>query len=82
MQVLPQFSMEEKDKPEEKSNRWVLYSIDKEVKSELKIYAYRNDTQIGKVVNEILKDWIDKHKNEPFEKWLNKQNANKNEEQA
>lgn len=49
------------DKKKKQANRWVLYGISNQLKSELHIYAIRNEEKLGALVERILQDWLDKN---------------------
>ena len=43
-------------------NDTLTFSIDKDLKIELKVIAIRRETTLTKLLNEILEDYVDKNK--------------------
>ena len=44
------------------SNDKLTFSIDKDLKIELKIHAVKNETTVSKLLNQIIKDYLNENK--------------------
>ena len=44
----------------EKTPRWVIYDVPIKLRNEVKVYAIRNNTTVGKVLEAIIEEWLDK----------------------